>query len=155
MSRSEENAAFVQENLSRIARRALYLCGDFHVAEDLAQEAFERVLKSQVKSQSALSVPLLYTALEWSWKDHLRRKYRRKENIVSQIDDAPDPEVASIDVPLHEAIDELPETMRSIVLMHYYDDMKPAEIAQEMGIRADQVSRHLNRARKKLEKRLS
>lgn len=51
---------------------------------------------------------------------------------------------------LMSLINALPETHREIVLLHYYEDMTYAEIAQWLGIARSTVSERLNKARQML-----
>ena len=51
---------------------------------------------------------------------------------------------------LYEAIDELPERCREIVVLHYYQQLSIAEIARMLNVSASTVSTQLSRGKKKL-----
>ncbi|WP_330185937.1 sigma-70 family RNA polymerase sigma factor (plasmid) [Nocardia sp. NBC_01503] len=157
MSRDDEVSEFVRDSMQVLTRRALYLCNNSDLAQDLVQDAFERVLKSQ----GPLTMPYMYSALRSSWYDYLRRtKCRPLENLVDEFDiDRPTSELSPEEAERHEqllaAFGELPDDMQTILFLRHDQDMKPAEIAKEMDLRPDQVSRYLHRAKSKLRHRLN
>ena len=56
---------------------------------------------------------------------------------------------------LHEALQELPEQYRQVVVMRYIDELGPKEIAQTLGESENAVSVRINRGVKKLQEVLS
>ncbi|MEV6340928.1 sigma-70 family RNA polymerase sigma factor [Nocardia vinacea] len=156
MSRRAEFEEFVEENLPRFYRYEQKLCGDPHLAWDLVQEACLKLWLSN----GPLAMPYMYRILRNVFYDYLRKKDRRPEKLVEDlVCEGPrfysEDDTLDIDDALHEAIDKLPEQMQMAIYLSYDEGRKPAEVAKIMGLRADQVSRYLNRARTKLRRELS
>jgi RNA polymerase sigma-70 factor (ECF subfamily) len=53
-------------------------------------------------------------------------------------------------VALRGCLEKLPEKSRALVDMYYYKDIATAEIAEQMGMKADTVCRAICRLREKL-----
>ena len=159
MSHRAEFDEFVEKNLQGFYRYELRLSGDPHLAWDLVQEACLKLWLSN----GPLARPYMYRILKNVFFSYLRAKDRHPEKLVEDIEvEGSGPrfydiegETPDIDDTLHEALDKLPELMQTAVYLRYYEGMKSAEVAKIMGLRADQVSRYLNRARTKLHRELS
>lgn len=59
------------------------------------------------------------------------------------------------DIDLYKAINELEEELKMVIIMFYFMDMAIKEIAKAQSIAEGTVKSRLNRARKKLEEKLS
>ncbi|MCR5249718.1 MAG: sigma-70 family RNA polymerase sigma factor [Lachnospiraceae bacterium] len=83
--------------------------------------------------------------------DRLRSIKARREDPVEEIAEtaAPTDERES-GYDLEQYLSLLPEEDREIVKRRYYDEQKPAEIAQEMGMEKKKVENRLFRSKKKL-----
>lgn len=55
---------------------------------------------------------------------------------------------------LHESIEKLPEKVRRIINLHYFEDLSVAEIAEKMGISQGTVKWQLHEGRKRIRKEL-
>ena len=55
---------------------------------------------------------------------------------------------------LYEAIDQLPEKYRSVIILKYFEDMKISEISYAMEIPEGSVKAYLSRAREELRRYL-
>jgi RNA polymerase sigma-70 factor, ECF subfamily len=129
-------------------------------AEDIAQEAFLRILDSADRYQpTATFRTYLYRIVTHLCFDLARRKrLRRHQQLPDVSTDRPSPEGASIlderaDA-VRKAIDSLPAAQKMAVVLRYYEDLGYREIAAVLGTTDKGVERLLARARATLEDRL-
>lgn len=132
-------------------------------ARDCAQEAMVKIWRSlpQYRQDCALET-WLYRIAASCCLDHLRRQKRRAaestdalaENGFDPADTAPQPEESVIRLDekqqLYQAIDQLPEDMRTALILSAVEGRKYEEIAQITGVAAGTVKSRINRARQKL-----
>lgn len=139
------------DHLDDVYRYALYLVRDPALAEDLAQEAFERALKRQ-KSFNPVRAPLKTWLLQLTRSaalDHWRRedRRRRREQVAAlettTFDAAPElglsPELAA-------AFATLSMADREIVALRVVLGMDTKETARMTGISETNCTTRLNRA---------
>src|SRR5436309_2703704 len=134
-----------------IQRLCLRMTGDLHRGEDLAQEAFTRVFAKRKEYQPSgkFSTWLWRIALNLCY-DELRRLRRREEtSLDDETSDGfsvlechagrePAPDGAALEqeraVHVRQALQRLPETYRSVVVLRHYHDLKFREIAEVLDI---------------------
>jgi RNA polymerase sigma-70 factor (ECF subfamily) len=140
------------------------LCGNRHDADDLFQDVASRVWRNLHKR------PLLRSPKAWlltiahrQFIDHLARRPVH----ASLLDhdeparnwSAMDPAVVSLRFEqgriLDEAVRELPETLRSVIVLHYTGGLSLRETAQVIGVSAGTVKSRLNCGLQHLRRRLS
>ena len=139
------------------------LVGDSHEARDLAQETFVRVFchASRFRPGGRFSTWMFQIALNLA-RDHLRRRSRRPttslDSLAASPDAAPSPlratEDAEIAAAVREAIHELPDSFRDVVLLAAYQHLPHSEIALIVGTSVKAVESRLHRARGLLSARL-
>lgn len=127
-------------------------------AEDITQQVFERVYLNFDKV-SALAEPQLKS---WLYRvstnlavDHVRRS--KKELLSDEpvgaeiVDTDPLPEDELLKKRRREAvmkaIEQLDETNRTIIMLHYFSDMTVNEISEQTGISPGTIKSRLVRAR--------
>jgi len=142
----------------RIAHRYL---GDPVEAEDVAQEAFLRVLAAapRYKPTAAFST-YLYRVVVRLCIDYARKRRPIFSNALPEtLDSSPDPAVALAqkdrDQLIRQALDALPPRQRMAVILKYYEGLGYSDIARAMGATVKAVERLLGRARKALQSSLS
>lgn len=139
-------------------------------AEDLTQEAFIRLLRvlPQYNGDSRFST-WLYRLVINLGRDELRRRSRRVRPALSAptTDDAPDPVAEIVDDDrqvdplsslmlsemqreMRQAILQLDEQYRTVLTLHYFDDMKYDEIAKVLNIPLNTVKSHIRRGKERL-----
>ena len=59
-----------------------------------------------------------------------------------------------VDVDVLAAVDRLSVRQRAVVVLTYWEDLAPGEVAARLGISDGSVRRHLNRARSRLREQL-
>jgi RNA polymerase sigma factor (sigma-70 family) len=132
-----------------LTRFAYTYVEDRGVAEDLAQEAFIRLL--QLHRGRPLQDPVpgwLFTVTYRLAIDHLRRR-RLASRVPAEASASPDPDV-EMRVVVRDLIDRLPARDRLCIWLFYYADMSVADIARSLGATPTEVKSRLHRARRRI-----
>jgi RNA polymerase sigma-70 factor (ECF subfamily) len=147
------------------------MTGDVHRAEDLAQEAFTRLFlrRKSYRAEAKFSTYLWRIAINLCY-DELRRARRRPDRPGRELEDeqddpfrqvpdacpAPDEDFARQEAgeAVREALMELPETHRTVVVLRHYEDLKFREIAEVLGIPEGTVKTRMTEALNDLARRL-
>jgi len=161
--RAGDLAAFEQLVLRYQAeawRVAYRFTGDAAQAEDLAQDAFLRILEAAPRYQPTASFrTYFYRVLSRLCLDYRRKKRPiLGEPLGTVADDTyPPPERASLeerDLCIQTAVDALPADYRLAVVLRYFEGLSGAEMAAAMGRSVKAVERLLARAKSALEPQL-
>ena len=134
-------AAFYASEWPGAVRLAGLLCQDARHAEDLAQEAFARVLpkwEGVENPHAYLRVAIVNACRSWQAR---RRTERVKLPLVAganSIDFAFDA--------LGDAVAALPYRQRAVLVLRYYADLRESEIAHAIGCRPGTVKSLTSRA---------
>lgn len=154
-----EIGQLVAEHHAAVYRYAFRLTGSACDAEDLTQQTFlaAHVSLAQLR-QPDNARAWLFTILR-----HAYSKLRSKRtamgasqfdiNLDAIPDDLPD-ELAVDQERLQQAIDELPEEFKLVVLMFYFEECSYREIAQRLSVPTGTVMSRLARAKARLRERL-
>jgi len=151
---------FAQEGTS-LVRLARLFCDDRNAAEDLVQEAFIRLHRSAGSIRDLDRVPaFLRSILINLARDHnrrglmsLRHQYTAERSTTpAEPDDraVADEESAAVLV----ALRSLPDRQRACLVLHYYEELSIAEVAETLGISKNSVKTHCRRGLASLESRL-
>ncbi len=142
----------------RIAHRFL---GDPAEAEDIAQEAFLRILVAAPRYKPTATVSTyLYRVVARLCIDHARKKRPVVTDTLHEtmVDSSPALTTSLIqkdrDVLVRKALDTLPSRQRMVVILKYYEGLRYSEIARAMGTTVKAVERLLSRARTALKSNL-
>lgn len=168
-----DQAAFraLLERWEGAAKRYAYrFFGDYHAAEDAAQEAFVRVYRSAARYEpTAKFSTYFYTVLGNLCRDRLRSEKRRTargESVedVFEIDErtagpdswGPERHMDAVEARalVREAVAALPEKLREAVSLREFEGMAYAEIAEVMGANLGEVKTWIHRGRKALAPKL-
>lgn len=153
VQQSDDETAFAQ--LVRrwegpIQRMCERMTGDAHQAQDVAQETFLRVFacRKEYEPNGKFSTWLWRIALNLCY-DELRRRLRQDKNLrddggepragletFAAADSAPDRLLADRERfgLVRQALAELPEIYRSVLVLRHYEDLKFREIAEVLGV---------------------
>lgn len=147
----------VLEHYEDAYRYAYRLSGNAADAEDLVQQAFLTAHRKidQVRDISKLRSWLLTVLRSCFLKSH--RRQRPLTGIDLQVDQIPEQgsRETSIDrEKLQNAIGELPESQRVVLMMFYFDEMSYQEMAAELGVAIGTIMSRLSRAKGNLRSRL-
>lgn len=151
-------------------RYAFRFFGDYHAAEDAAQEAFVRLYRSASRYEpTAKFSTYFYTVLGNLCRDRVRADRRRAARGES-LEDAfeldervagpeawgPEGHLDSVEARsvVRRAVATLPEKLREAVSLREFEGMTYAEIADVMGANLGEVKTWIHRGRKALAPKL-
>ncbi|CAE10485.1 sigma-70 family RNA polymerase sigma factor [Wolinella succinogenes] len=125
--------------------------GDIHLASDVVQEAYARVLSLQAK-EIPIAKPraLLYKTAKNIAVDEYRRN-RRQENLLHEqaracVQEWQGEESFELQETLLRAIDSLPPRCKEAFVLHKLEGFSQAEVAEKMGISKNMVEKHIIKA---------
>lgn len=131
-----------------LTKYATGLVGPFD-APDVVTDACLRAFGSRKWPEVANRRAYLYRTVYSVAVDHHRSTLsRRVRELRYPAPEAVMPE--EIDIDVLSAVERLSVKQRSVVILTYWADLAPAEVAERMGISVGAVKRHLARARKRL-----
>ncbi|HEB68090.1 MAG TPA: sigma-70 family RNA polymerase sigma factor [Desulfobulbus sp.] len=142
----------------RIAYRFL---GDPAEAEDIAQEAFLKILTAASRYRATASFSTyLYRIVSRLCVDHGRKKRPLcVDTFPERVDSSPDPattlDLKDRDALIRRTLDALPARQRMAVVLKYYEGLSYKDIAQAMDTSIKAVERLLGRARNTLQSSLA
>jgi RNA polymerase sigma-70 factor (sigma-E family) len=141
-------AALYRDAFDRMWRLAFLLVGDRHVAEEVVQDAFARVLERW----ASLDEPAAYlrTAVVNRGRDVLRRRRLRDRLALLRPADAAGPP----DDPLWDALGRLPANQRAALVLRYWEDLPVREVAALLRVREGTVKSLVHRGLARLREEL-
>lgn len=138
------------DHLTRLQRLATSLVGSHHLAEDLTQETYARVLSRPRRLRGGNDYHYLAGTLRNVVNDHWRTERRRLQAVGDAPQPQGDPEAAALAGELYAAVAELPDGYRRVVAAVDVVGMSYAEAARELRIPVGTVMSRLHRARTRL-----
>jgi RNA polymerase sigma-70 factor (ECF subfamily) len=144
-------------HLPRLNRLAYSLCGSRHLAEDITQETYLRVLARPRRLRTGSEFPYLARTLRNVLHDH-RRSERRTPPLAGddQLEDQPqlrtdgDPLAAAFAGEVYAAVAGLPAPLRDVIAAVDVAGLSYAEAATALGVPRGTVMSRLFRARARL-----
>ncbi|GAA3979791.1 SigE family RNA polymerase sigma factor [Streptomyces marokkonensis] len=145
--------AFASAYWSRLVRTAYMLTGDFHEAEDLVQTTLIKVHArwDRVRREDADA----YVRRALVNNNRSRHRRRRVVHLLTPL--LPDRPLRSGEAErleqrdaLMEALAELPERQRAVVVLRYWEDLGAEEVARTLGCTPGTVKSQASRALAKL-----
>jgi RNA polymerase sigma-70 factor (ECF subfamily) len=164
--------AAYEELVCRWSARVLAVCHakvrSAHTAEELAQEALLRGLRALATLEDPAKFgPWLCGIASRACLDWLKSGQARQVSLeamcedqtawVAQEGESPDEAASRADEErrLLAEVATLPEPLREVILMYYYDDVTYHDVAEALGVSAATVNARLTKARALLRARLS
>jgi RNA polymerase sigma-70 factor (sigma-E family) len=137
---------------SALRRKAYLLCGDWHAADDLVQEALVAMYPKWSRIARGSSVDAYANrVLIGKHIDAQRRPWRRErpvDAVPERVDSTAERDLAAvddIDGPLAAALATLPAAQRAVVVLRFTDDLSVEEIAHTLDVPAGTVKSRLAR----------
>ncbi|MDB6037903.1 MAG: polymerase, sigma-24 subunit, subfamily [Verrucomicrobiales bacterium] len=149
---------FVEAHGDRLLRSAYLLCGNETEAQDLVQETIIQAIQSWrgFRGESAL-----YTWIRGILLNLCRRHHRKQKRLVYDgelvlretfhYDHAQQMDQDFCAERVTQAMQELSEEHREVLILRYFENMKIAEIAQQTGVSGGTVKSRLHYAVRCLE----
>jgi RNA polymerase sigma-70 factor (sigma-E family) len=159
VNRADRDAAFTEFVAARrthLHRIAYAICGDWHRADDLVQTALARLYVAWPRLQRAgREEAYVRTIMVRANIDEHRRPWRREVPGLDGHDPAArDPVPVEERSALLDALDALPRTQRTVVVLRYWLGLSVAETARELGMPVGTVKSHASRGLATLEAEL-
>lgn len=151
---SSEFNRIVDKFADVVFRSALNFCGNKSDAEDITQNAFIKLLKSNVDFENDDHIRKWLIRVTANESKSLWRSFWNKKVISFQDLDY---ELAYIESDKNEVFTEvmkLPEKYRTVLHLYYYEGYQCGEIASVLGISESNVQTRLMRARNMLKEKL-
>ena len=123
---------------------------DGHLAEDAAQEAFAIACRTLSTLQNAERFPQWLGTICRRTASRLAKGQPVHEPLSESQEPASNSTLAMLRQQVHEAIGQLDETSREIVLLHYFSRLSYEDIASVMEISVQAIHGRLQRSRRKL-----
>jgi RNA polymerase sigma factor (sigma-70 family) len=143
-----------------LVRLARLFVDDRNAAEDLVQEAFIRLARNVHRIEDPMRTPAYLRSIVLNLaRDQNRRglvslRHRLPfDNIDRGIEDQID--VREDQREVLDAMRDLPTQQRACLVLRYYDELGPDDIAATLGISRNSVKTHLQRGLAALESRLT
>lgn len=164
---NEDEAAY--DELYRLtSKKALWtvyhLTGKISIAEDIVQESFFQCFRNIKKLKKPETFPVWFNSILLRTCWHMVSKERKRPAVsleaeaLSELKSNENPvekvESDQVSSVIREAVNRLKPSMRSTVVLYYYNDLTISEIAQVMGCFQGTVKSRLHYAKKVLEKEL-
>jgi RNA polymerase sigma-70 factor (sigma-E family) len=126
--------AWAAQAIGRLHRAAYLLCGDWHEAEELVQEALARTFVhwsrvEGVDHADAYVRKILVNEARSRWRRH--RRQRSLESVAASVPDGADER--AVHGELLDALRLLPSRQRAAVVLRYFEQLSEAETAAAMG----------------------
>jgi RNA polymerase sigma-70 factor (ECF subfamily) len=117
-------------------------------AKDIVQTAFEKLWRNREMVENGKSKSYLFTVAYNRMIDHLRKikRVQLKDEFSAEIKTQHQPSNNTKQI-LHEALNRLSETQKSLVMLKDYEGYSYEEIGKIMGLNESQVKVYLHRAR--------
>jgi RNA polymerase sigma-70 factor (ECF subfamily) len=127
---------------------ALAVLGDFHAAQDAAQDAFIVAYGKlgTLRNRASFAPWILRLARRRAVELSRQQSKRRQGTIQPNLADVPDGRLEEADGVVFAAVDCLPRRQRQAILLHYCDGLSVQETATAMGIAVGTVTKCLSRA---------
>jgi RNA polymerase sigma-70 factor (sigma-E family) len=149
--REREFTEFYAASAAALRRTAYVVVRDWHVAEDLTQQAFAKLYVAWPRINAATRMAYARRVVVNECLSHLRRHRPESptdvlpERSAPTQDDAPD---------LSAALAALPDRQRAIVALRFLEDLPVAEVGRLLGITDGTVKSQTSRALETLRGRL-
>lgn len=145
---------FVRKYYPQILQYCRYHCPDRQWAQDLTQETFERFFRNLADYQHiGKAACYLYTVARNLCIDWERKNRERPIGVVGT-DVAQESDRTDERMLIEDALQRLPDEMREVVILHYFQEFSLKEISEILKIGVPLAKYRMKRAREQLRKLL-
>lgn len=150
--REEAFTEFVAARQAHLRRIAYALCGDWHKADDLLQTALAKLYVAwpRIRHEGGEEAYVRQIMVRANI-DESRRPWRRERPTEVLPESAAEPSQVEERSALFEALQDLPEQQRKVVVLRHWLGLSVRETATELGIKEGTVKSHSSRGLKALE----
>lgn len=149
--------ALVQRHVNVVYFAALRrVGGDAHLADDVTQKVFaDLARKASSLKERAVITGWLYTSTRFAAAQAVRSERRRKiheqeAHTMHELHSAPEPDWNTLRPIIDEAMDELNERDREVVLLRFFENRPLAEVGAKFSLSPDAARMRVDRALEKL-----
>lgn len=161
-ARTREEDSFAEvfnEHHRRAVRLAYLLTSDHHQAEDVVAEAMAKVWVQWQRGRVDDVGAYLRRAVANQANSKLRRRYLERREASRRTGDdrgvrMVDEQAAEHDA-VWQAVQQLPDRQRQVVVLRYYEDLSEADTAQVLGVSVGTVKSSMSRGMARLHDLLS
>lgn len=141
---------------------AFSMLGDFHLAEDAAQEAFVEANRDLSSLQEPAAFSSWFRKIVFKQCDRIWRKKRHETAPLNEATDVASDVPNPLDLAekhdmknwIHKTIDTLPEQQRQAIMLFYISDYSQKEIASFLDVPETTVQKRLYDGRKRLKEEM-
>lgn len=144
---------FYEENWEQVRRYVAALTGEQEWSEDIAQNAFVKLLQRWDKIKSPMAY--LYETARSEISNHYRANKEIPYAPTDPVFDQSVVEEYDKWQPLHDAIALLTPRQQDIVRMYFFEQLTQNEISEQLGVSQSAVCQCIDRAKDKLRERLA
>ncbi len=149
----------VRQRGHQLTSYAFLLTGDVAAAQDLVQDALVKVfLRTRKGFTPDVAEAYVRRSIMSVYIDGFRRRrrwYALRPMVAGDVADTDGPELATAArMDLRAALATLAPQERAAVVLHFYEDLTVAEVAEQMQLATGTVKRYLSNAMRKLQTRL-
>jgi len=147
MTTREYNSC-VDEHADGLYRFILKNLRDEHSAQDVVQDAFEKLWVNHGKLDGGKAKSYLFTTAYHTMIDHIRKqKHSDSRDVLPEMDDGNYQGYSDLGEILNSALEKLNEVQRSVILLRDYEGYSYQEIGEITGLNESQVKVYIYRAR--------
>ena len=139
---------FVIARQRQMLRTAYLLCGDWHLAEDLTQNALAKVYVGWARIQRVDNVDAyVHRMLFRTYVDTYRRRRKREilSDAVPEVADLATAGDGDVRMALLAALAQVTPRYRAVLVLRFWEDRSISEAAEALGISEGSVKSHTHR----------
>ncbi len=155
MTEDEEFAEFANAQVDRLRNTAFMLCRDWHLAQDLTQNALTKLFLNWRRAVQADNL-MAYAQkiLLRTYLDHRRRR-SSTESTPGELHEPAYRDNPELRLTMLDALGRLPERDRAIVILRYFEDYSVEQVADVLELPAGVVKSQTRRSLAKLRELLA